>query len=63
VKKGWRVIILSAVLALVLLFPQMYGVTDGGTVIYRAILYRVTFRHSIDEREPSGYRTGTEVWI
>ncbi len=42
------------------LLPAKSIRTDGGTTIYSAVFYRVTFYHALDFSEPSGYRTGTE---
>jgi len=41
-----RILIVIYILALfVLLFPDKAKLADGGTVIYKAILYEVTFFH------------------
>ncbi len=67
-KKKLRIIIPVIIIALILLFPIPMHAKDGGTVVYNAILYSVTKRHSMwNEGETPdgtfGYLTGTEVRI
>lgn len=59
--KKWLLILL----AVVLLIPWSHvGITDGGTEIYTAALYRVTLQHTMHwEGETFGYLTGTKVRI
>lgn len=65
-KKKWMAII-TILIALILLIPQKSYLNDGGTVIYDAILYRVTNYHSMypDENDESQirYLKGIEVKI
>ena len=61
-KKTKRIVVI-VILAL-LLIPLPMGLKDGGTIIYQAVLYRLTRYHSlvpIDQldRYPSGYYEAT----
>ncbi len=59
--KGRAKIILIIIIAVIVLFPIRLQFKDGGTVIYRAILYAVTDYHSI--RGPGGFDTGIEIRV
>lgn len=49
---------------LVLMFPLKFEFKDGGTKKYTAILYSVTFQHSLDSKDGDyGYSVGTIVRI
>ena len=62
--KKWRIRIVVALVAAVLLIPRPVGIDDGGTVIYTAVLYQVTMQHSMAyEGETFGYLTGTRVRV
>ena len=61
-KKTKRMIVLLIVLV-VLLIPMRFAFKDGGTVEYHAVLYRLTFHHSIDDRYPSGFYEATTFGI
>lgn len=57
-------IILSFILVIVLLFPIKEELKDGGTKKYTALLYSVTYKHSIDEQDGVyGYSIGTIVRV
>jgi len=62
-KKKRRRIIALIILAVLLLIPMRMGFKDGGTVMYQAVLYRLTFYHSFDNRYPSGYYEATAFSI
>lgn len=62
------VIIITAIVAVILLFPIKSQIKDGGTVKYDAVFYGVTKEHSIisDLISPTGefgYDIGTRVRI
>ena len=61
------IIAAAVVLALaVLCFPTKYRITDGGTVVYEAILYRVYRSHSMQAETTDGktaFTVGTIVEI
>ncbi len=62
------VIIITAIVAVILLFPIKSQIKDGGTVEYNAVLYGVTKQHSMisDIASPTGengYNIGTRVRI
>lgn len=59
--KGKAKIILIIIIAVIVLFPIRLHLKDGGTVIYRAILYSVADYHSI--RGPGGFDTGIEIRV
>jgi hypothetical protein len=60
-KKAWILLIL--VLA-AMLIPVRIQYKDGGTVRYRAILYRVEKAHALAvEEHRRGYHTGTRVYL
>ena len=63
-KKKIVMIVLGILLAIILLVPEYGFYTDGGTVEYRAILYKVRFVHHMapDDYERR-YIEGTEVTI
>lgn len=55
--------VLGVLLAFVLLIPIPIPMRDGGTVQYRAVLYRVTDVHRIHHEIDGGYIDGTVVEI
>ena len=61
-KKTKRFIVLMIILVL-LLIPARLALKDGGTIIYHAALYRLTFYHSLDDRYPSGFYEATAVSV
>ena len=58
-KKETRRMIVLIVLVLLMLVPIKTGLKDGGTIMYQAVLYRLTFYHSFDDRYPSGFYEAT----
>lgn len=56
---------MCVLLAAVLLFPITYHLKDGGTVVYKAVLYNVQRVHQFDPVPDSGqnYLEGTIVEI
>lgn len=56
---------LCVLFAAVLLFPIIYHVEDGGTVVYKAVLYNVQKVHRLihDPGSEQGYLEGTVVEI
>lgn len=61
--KSSVLMIVSLLLAAVLLIPIPMRMKDGGSVEYRAILYKVVDMHRIDSQSPDGYIDGTVVEI
>ena len=48
-----KLLILAAVvIALYLLFPRVYGVDDGGSIVFETPVYSVTKYHIIDGENP-----------
>ena len=69
-KKKRRRWILIAIAIVVLLIPIRLQYKDGGTKEYKAILYSVTKRHAMIDKEDEannlwyhGFRVGTEIRI
>mgnify|MGYP000889095219 FL=1 len=60
VPKKRIIIVIVIILALVLLVPTPIAYYDGGTVEYRAILYRVIDYHKL---KANGYDTGIGVKV
>jgi len=60
-KKKSVIVLIGVVVFLVLFFPIRFVYKDGGTILYRAFLYRVYQYHKIDDRYTSGYMTGLEI--
>ncbi len=56
-------LILGILLAAVLLIPIPMRMRDGGSVEYRAVLYKIVDMHRIDTQSPDGYIDGTVVEI
>ena len=61
-KKTKRIVALVIILVLMLI-PMRFAFKDGGTIMYQAVLYRLTFHHSIDDRYPSGFYEATTFGI
>ena len=51
------------IVLLVLLIPIPHRLKDGGTVVYKAITYKVLKVHRLDENSETGYRDGLIVEI
>ena len=61
--KNGVLMIVGILLAAVLLIPIPMRLRDGGSVEYRAILYKVVDVRRIDAQSPDGYIDGTVVEI
>lgn len=61
--KSGVLMVVSFLLAAVLLIPIPMRMKDGGSVEYRAILYKVVDMHRIDAQSPEGYIDGTVVEV
>lgn len=63
-RKEWmaRVVIFLGILLLAALIPVRYRLKDGGTVVYKAVLYEVTDWHALTGVEDE-YKTGVTVEI
>ena len=57
------ILVLGILLALILLIPIPMRMKDGGSVEYRAILYKVVDVRRIDAQSPDGYIDGTIVEV
>ena len=57
------IIICILVVLVILLFPIKLQYKDGGTIEYKAILYKVIKWHRIDNNYDSGYYEGTEIHL
>ena len=59
--------IILIVIVILLLIPHKYGVDDGGSYGYEAVLWRLEMHHSMcSEEDVFGYNTGTIfsiLWI
>lgn len=56
------IIAVAVILGLILFYPEKLYLTDGGTVEYRALTYRVIDYHKMSDRE-SEYLVGWSVSI
>ena len=61
--KNGVLMIVGILLAAVLLIPIPMRMKDGGSVEYRAILYKIVDMHRIDAQSPDGYIDGTVVEV
>ena len=61
--KSGVLMVVSFLLAAVLLIPIPMRLKDGGSVEYRAILYKVVDVRRIDAQSPDGYIDGTIMEI
>lgn len=55
--------IVCMLLFLILIIPIPFHLKDGGTVEYRAFLYKVVDYHVLDMSSETGYNTGLEIRI
>ena len=51
------------IVLMVALTPLSDIYLDGGSVVYAAVLYRITCLHRIDHTQPTGFRTDTIVHV
>jgi len=59
-----KVLIFGVIIVLlVLLIPIPHRLKDGGTVVYKSIIYKVLKVHRLDENSETGYRDGLIVEI
>lgn len=59
-KKNKILIIIFIIIILVILTPMPIKLKDGGSVEYRALIYKVTKVHRLNELSITGYEDG---WI
>ena len=57
------IITICVLLAIVLLVPIPLRLKDGGTVVYRAVLYSIEDVHRLDHNSESGYIEGIVINI
>jgi len=62
-KKTIIICILCIIIFLVVLYPKTHLLDDGGTVIYKAVLYEIQDIHRLDPNSESGYQEGLAVKI
>ena len=55
------IITICVLLAIVLLVPIHLRLKDGGTVVYRAVLYSIEDVHRLDHNSESGYIEGIVI--
>ena len=56
--------IAAGLIALVMIVPVYSEADDGGSREYSALLYRVTLRRSMAQRDgETGYLAGTEIYV
>lgn len=59
-----KLLILGVIIVLlVLLIPIPHRLKDGGTVVYKAITYKVLKVHRLDENSETGYKDGLIIQI
>ena len=58
-----KIIIISIIIAIILLIPMPIRIKDGGSIEYKAILYKYTKIHKLSEASPSGYIDGWDLEI
>lgn len=46
---------------IVILFPIRLPLKDGGTIIYKSLIYKITKYHRLDDDYKNGYLEGTEI--
>lgn len=61
--KKKMIIIIIVLIVVALLIPIPNKLRDGGTVEYKALLYKVTKFHKLNENAPTGYDDGTKIKI
>lgn len=57
------IIIIVIVMLIIMLIPIKHKLWDGSTIEYRAILYKYTKIHRLNEKSFTGYETGWELKI
>ena len=57
------IIIIVIVMLIIMLIPIKHKLWDGSTIEYRAILYKYTNIHRLNEKSFTGYETGWELKI
>lgn len=57
------IIICIAVILLILVVPTRKMFWDGGTIEYKALLYKITKYHKLDENSKDGYNDGIKIEI
>ena len=62
-KKKKIIIIVAIVVFVLMLIPFPMRLKDGGSVEYRAILYKYTKIHRLNEQSSTGYEDGWELKI
>jgi len=58
-----KIIIISIILAILLLIPIPMRLKDGGTIEYKAILYKVSKVHKINTESKTGYEEGIIIEV
>jgi hypothetical protein len=61
--KKKTIIIVAIVIFIIMLIPVPLRLKDGGSVEYKAILYKYTKIHRLNEQSPTGYENGWELRI
>lgn len=58
-----KIIILAVVIFILMLIPMPLHLKDGGTIEYKALLYKYTKIHRLSEKSSTGYEEGWELKI
>lgn len=58
-----RKIIIIICLLIVILFPVRVPLKDGGTIIYKSLIYKITNYHRLDDAYEHGYLEGIEIQV
>ncbi|NLZ74887.1 MAG: hypothetical protein GX914_00110 [Erysipelotrichia bacterium] len=58
-----KVIRILAILIIMMLIPIPMRLKDGGSVEYKAVLYKITRIHRLNEQYEGGYENGWKVII
>ena len=62
-KKVIIIIVIIILVLLILLIPRPIRLKDGGTVVYKALLYKVSIVHSLNPSSLTGYEDGVIIEI
>ena len=61
--KSKKIILIAICIFVITLIPIKNKLWDGGSIEYRALVYKYTKIHKINEQSPSGYEEGWELKI
>jgi len=58
-----KVIIIVVIILILMLIPVRYRLKDGGSIVYKSMLYSVTKVHAINLESATGYEDGWKIKI